>query len=97
MVERGQQVEIPSVLTPVRDFGVGGRDGSLDVHESVEALKVAMGGVTNRVVGRERLVEQTTLAILSREHQLIFSRTGTAKTLYAQSVFGEFDAETFSI
>lgn len=97
MPERRQQVDIPSLLTPMSDFGVGGRDGSLDVHESVEALKGAMERVSNRVIGRERLVEQTALAILSREHQLIFSRTGTAKSLYAQSVFGEFDAETFAI
>jgi len=97
MVETRQRVEAPSLLTPVKDFGVGGRDGSMDFHESVESLKGAMGRVSDRVVGRERLVEQTALAILSREHQLIFSRTGTAKTLYAQSVFGEFDAQTFKI
>lgn len=88
---------IPSLLVPNRDFGVGGKEGSLDIHESVEVLKTSMSRVSGRVVGRERLVEQTLLAILSREHLLIFSRTGTAKTLYAQSVFGEFDAETFTI
>lgn len=89
--------ESPSLLVPIPDFGVGGRDGSLSVHESVEALKAAMSRVADRVVGRERLVEQTLLAILTREHQLIFSRTGTAKTLYANSVFAGFKAETFAI
>lgn len=97
MVEQKQQIGVPSLLAPNKDFDLGGREGSLDIHESIETLKAAMDRVSNRVVGRERLVEQTALAILSREHQLIFSRTGTAKTLYAQSVFGEFDAETFSI
>lgn len=86
------------LLTPL---GGGSRDGkvgnSLDVFESVDVLKGAMRNVSRRVIGRERLVSQTLLAILSREHQLIFSRTGTAKTLYARTVFGQFDAQTFFI
>lgn len=96
MIEQARRPELPSLLIPNRDFGVGS-EGSLDIHGSIEALKAAMHRVADRVVGREQLVEQTALAILSREHQLIFSRPGTAKTLYAQSVFGEFDAETFAI
>lgn len=97
IVELGRNHQIPSLLKPNRDFRVGSKEGSMDIHESVESLKAAMNRVSDRVVGRERLVEQTLLAILAREHQLIFSRTGTAKTLYAQSVFQEFTAETFSI
>jgi len=97
LAEQGQYAEIPSLLVPNKDYRPNGREGSLDIQESIEALKAGMTRVSNRVVGRERLVEQTLLAVLAREHQLIFSRTGTAKTLYAQSVFGEFNAETFSI
>lgn len=86
------------LLTPL---GGGSRDGkvgdSLDVFESVDVLKGAMRNVSRRVIGRERLVSQTLLAILSREHQLIFSRTGTAKSLYARTVFGQFDAQNFFI
>ena len=96
MIEQARRPELPSLLTPNRDFGAG-PEGSLDIHGSIEALKAGMRRVSNRVVGREQLVEQTALAILSREHQLIFSRAGTAKTLYAESVFGAFDAETFAM
>jgi MoxR-like ATPase len=95
--EQGRFWVKPSLLRPSKDFGVGGKEGSMDIHESVEALKAGMSRVSDRIIGRERLIEQTLLAILTREHQLIFSRTGTAKTLYAQSVFQEFAAETFAI
>lgn len=71
--------------------------GSLDIFEAVDTLKGAMHNVSRRIIGREGLVSQTLLAILCREHQLIYSRTGTAKSLYARTVFGQFDAQTFAI
>ncbi len=81
----------------IRNNRNGQLKDSLDVFEQVDALKGAMRNVSRRVIGRERLVSQTLLAILSREHQLIFSRTGTAKSLYGKTVFGQFDAQTFFI
>lgn len=72
-------------------------EASFDVNQSVELVKRAMRQVNDRIVGRERLVEQTLLALISREHQLIYSRTGTAKTLYGQSVLSQFDGEPFFI
>lgn len=68
-----------------------------DTPQMVEAMKWTMRNVARRVVGRETLASQTLLALLTREHQLIFSKTGTAKSLYAETVFGQFAAETFSI
>lgn len=85
---------IPNLLAPIGDPPKAGKT-SLDPFEAVEVVKAAMYNVSDRVVGRQQLVEQTLLALLSREHQLIQARTGTAKTLYAGTVFGQFMAETF--
>lgn len=73
--------------------------GSLGVEPAqiVEKLKDAFRRVSRQIVGREELLNQTMYALLTREHQLIYSRAGMAKSLYADAVFGQFgDAQTFS-
>lgn len=63
-----------------------------------EQLIAAFGRVNEAVIGREPLLNQTIIALLNREHQLIFSRAGLAKSLYAMSVFGQFEgASSFEI
>lgn len=95
--QQAGQAEL-ALLTPLNGASRNGHKvDSMDTFEAVDALKGAMMNVSRRIIGRERLVSQTLLAILSREHQLIFSRTGTAKSLYGKSVFGQFEAQTFSI
>ena len=66
--------------------------------EAVKSLGSALDRVNRQVVGREELLTQTLYALLTREHQLIFSRTGVAKSLYAKAIFGQFEgSNTFEI
>ena len=59
-------------------------------------IEEALGRVSDQVVGRERLVTQTLFALMCKEHQLVFSRAGIAKSLYANAVFSQFgDANMF--
>jgi MoxR-like ATPase len=61
-------------------------------------LKEAMRQVSLDVIGREEIITQALLALLTREHQMMISRAGTAKSLLASSIFSQFsDAYTFSI
>ncbi|MFA5933031.1 MAG: AAA family ATPase [Microgenomates group bacterium] len=91
-----------ALLTPLTGYQglleTGKNKTSLDTFEAVDSLKGAMKNVSQRVVGRDKLVSQTLLALLTKEHQLIFARPGTAKSLYGKTVFGQFEnAQTFSI
>lgn len=64
----------------------------------VNELKRAMREVRGSLVGFDEIVMQSTFALLTREHQLLYSRAGTAKSFYANILFGHFrDAKTFSI
>lgn len=66
--------------------------------EIVNNLLKAFRRVSQQVVGREDLLHQTLYALLTREHQLIYSRAGMAKSLYATAVFGQFrNTYTFSM
>lgn len=87
----------PDLLSPLGTSSVDGEiKDSMDPFEEIDILKHAMRRVSERVVGREQLVIQTLFALLTREHQLIFSRTGTAKSLYGRTIFSQFDGELFS-
>jgi MoxR-like ATPase len=51
-----------------------------------------------QIIGRTDMLIQTLRALVAREHQLILSGPGNAKTLYAESVFSSFhDADVFKI
>lgn len=64
----------------------------------VNELKRAMREVRHDFVGFDEIVIQTMYALLTREHQLLYSRAGTAKSLYAKSVFKHFnDSKIFKI
>lgn len=64
----------------------------------VPRFRLALERVASEVVGRDELITQSALALLSREHQLLFSRAGVAKSLYAMCVFKQFSGgNTFSI
>ncbi len=97
MVEASRDYKPIDLLATLGEPFKGELNDSPDAFQMVEAAKWTMRNVARRVVGRERLASQTLLALLTREHQLIFSRTGTAKSLYAETVFSQFTAETFSI
>lgn len=64
----------------------------------VGELRTAFRRVSQQVIGREELLAQTLYALLTREHQLIYSRAGMAKSLYASAIFGQFEgARTFTM
>ncbi len=64
----------------------------------IDAVRDGFRRVSRDLIGREDTLNQTFLALLTREHQLIYSKAGTAKTLLASSVFNQFDnARVFSI
>ncbi len=52
--------------------------------------------ISKHVIGRDLIVRQTFLALLTGEHQLLISRTGMAKSLLARQIFACFeDAQVF--
>lgn len=69
--------------------------GPLDVPHAVEAFKAALLHVGEEVPGRQHLLQQTALALLTRRHQLLISRAGTGKSLFGDSVFSQFEGVTF--
>lgn len=62
---------------------------------SVEAiavqLKEAAAFIGSRVVNREEVIEQAICALLTGEHLLLQSRTGSGKSLLAEQVFAMFE------
>jgi len=50
--------------------------------------------VAKHVIGREEVVRQTFIALLTGEHQLLISRTGMAKSLLARQIFACFEGAT---
>lgn len=56
-----------------------------------ETITDCMAFVNQHVLGRDEIVNQAFLAILTGEHQLIISRTGMAKSLLARQIFACFD------
>ena len=50
--------------------------------------------IAKHVIGREQIVRQTFIALLTGEHQLLISRTGMAKSLLARQIFACFEGAT---
>ncbi|MDO8622113.1 MAG: AAA family ATPase [bacterium] len=92
-----QKVDRPKLEGRLPEELLREREG-YDPAALVGELKGAMRRVSRQVIGRETLLVQTLYALLTREHQLIYSRAGTAKSLYATSIFGQFGgARTFTV
>jgi MoxR-like ATPase len=84
-----------NLLTPADGRPLSYNGGELDVPHAIEAFKGALLHVAESVPGRLQLLQQTALALLTRRHQLLISRAGTGKSLYGDSVFGQFEGSTF--
>ncbi len=54
-------------------------------------LNECMVFVGKQVLGRENIIRQAFMAIITGEHQLLISRTGMAKSLLARQIFSCFD------
>ena len=60
--------------------------------EQVNAqFRSAIGFVNRRIINRTEVIDQIFSAMLMREHALIQSWTGAAKSLLAQQIFNMFD------
>lgn len=55
------------------------------------AINECIRFVAKHVIGREQVVRQTFIALLTGEHQLLISRTGMAKSLLARQIFSCFE------
>ncbi len=61
-------------------------------------IRAAIGFVNSRIINRVEVVDQIFCALLVREHALLQSRTGAAKSLLAQQIFAMFDgADLFQV
>lgn len=54
-------------------------------------LKWHMDRISKNVIGRDEIVKQAMYAILTREHLLLLSRTGMAKSYLANYIFNTFE------
>ncbi len=62
-----------------------------DIPTTVEYLRWHMDRISKNVIGREEIIKQSMFAILTREHMLLLSRTGMAKSYLANYIFNTFD------
>lgn len=69
--------------------------GALEVPHAIEVFKALLLEVAEVIPGRTQLLQQTALALLTRRHQLLVSRAGTAKSFYGESVFSRFEGACF--
>lgn len=66
--------------------------------ESIARFRAAIEYVNSRIINRAEVIDQIFSALLMREHALIQSRTGAAKSLLAQQIFKTFEgAALFSV
>ena len=66
--------------------------------EVISRFRDAIEFVNRRIINRTEVIDQIFCALLTREHALIQSRTGAAKSLLAQQIFAMFEgAHTFMV
>jgi len=75
------------VRAPVLVPAPAHRELGLDPFLVIERMKRVFSGLERELVGFGPLLTQTVYALLTGENLLIFSPPGTAKTLYAGSIF----------
>lgn len=59
--------------------------------QAIEKFRCAIQHVNRRIINRTEVIDQIFSALLMREHALIQSRTGAAKSLLAQQIFSMFE------
>jgi MoxR-like ATPase len=62
-----------------------------DIPTTMDWLRWHMDRIAKNVIGREEIIKQAMFAILTREHMLLLSRTGMAKSYLANYIFNTFD------
>lgn len=101
--ESPQQISTPRVVTELAEKKPGkeplvvpqpvarAEEEEYDVPTIVSYLKWHMDRISKNVIGREEIIRQAMFAILTREHLLLLSRTGMAKSYLANYIFNTFD------
>lgn len=62
-----------------------------DIPSTIEYLRWHMDRIAKNVIGRDEIIRQSMFSILTREHMLLLSRTGMAKSYLANYIFNTFD------
>ncbi len=62
-----------------------------DIPTILEYLQWHMERISENVIGRDEIIRQAMYSILTREHMLLLSRTGMAKSYLANYIFNTFD------
>ncbi len=60
------------------------------ISNTIATLRWHMEGISKKVIGRNDIIQQIIYAILCREHLLLLSRTGMAKSYLANHIFNIF-------
>lgn len=98
-----QRIQTRYVVTEQAEKMPGGEPGiatyttpiqkeTYDIPTTVDYLKWHMDRISKNVIGREEIIRQAMFAILTREHMLLLSRTGMAKSYLANYIFNTFDS-----
>ncbi len=66
-------------------------DEEYDIPTIVDYLRWHMNRISQNVIGRDDIISQAMYAILTKEHMLLLSRTGMAKSYLANYIFNTFD------
>ncbi len=64
---------------------------TFDIPTTIDYLRWHMARISQNVIGREEIIRQAMFSILTREHMLLLSRTGMAKSYLANYIFNTFD------
>jgi MoxR-like ATPase len=69
----------------------GAEPSGIDLAETVQRVKRVFASLDRDLIGFGPLLVQTVYALLTRENLLVFSPPGTAKTLFASSIFSRIE------
>jgi len=71
---------------------------TFSLQQALDQIRKAIEFVNSTIINRTEVIDQIFCALLMREHALIQSRTGAAKSLLAQQIFSMFEgANTFQV
>jgi MoxR-like ATPase len=96
--ERGPRAGLTathSVLQEYPEWRPSSPRAADNLHEAIEAFKLPFRRVTRIVISREPLAEAAALAVATHEHLLIHSKPGKAKSLFARSLFAQFEGAVY--
>lgn len=81
----------PGMEPGIAPYGTAIQRQKYDIPATIQYLRWHMDRISKNVIGREDIVKQAMFAILTKEHMLLLSRTGMAKSYLANYIFNTFD------